>query len=583
MNRNDWKIGMVESVERGVISFFVDAKDISDKIQNGEILKINGIDDFVYAKMTVDSFLLLRITKVKSGVSDNFNNPNNLISMNRLIFFAEPMGLLENGTFISGASILPMVGKNIYGVTDKILNMFFSSVGDDLVRLGNLNNYPSVSPSLNLYKLLTPHIAIVGNSGSGKSTTLRTLLDRLNSVEDRLSEQFNMVVFDVHGDYSHLQFAKHINVTDMHLPLEKLTVDDWSSALLPSELTQRPILNRAISIAKIHGDDKKILYAILCRMALTDTTKESFALIKKTALKWYTKIFEHEKNFDRWKLNFGNEEGSSEIKNQVNKFIYENGINSIDDLLKRNEHATFNISDLENAFELVFSEEEVQGNNKARINAETMIARFRNLKNKYSNDGGIFNENNGTELLLDSMVMSENNKFFVINLTGLDDDLLKLVSNYLVREMFEVNYNSNFEDRKSLPFIYLYLDEAHRYVQSRDDGNTTIFERISREGRKFNVYLGVISQIPSELSSVVMSQTGAYFIHRIQNSIDLEYIRKNVPAASNDLVKRLPVLPSGIALLSGTAFDVPFELKVDDGEYKDISSSLSPLVNKNGG
>ncbi len=128
--------------------------------------------------------------------------------MNKVTFFAEPLGILTNGKFISGAMQFPMVGKFVFGVTDQILSMFFSSVGDNLVSLGKVNNYPSVSPDLNLQKILTSHIAIVGNTGSGKSTTLRVLIDRIHGVQNRLNSLFKMFIFDVHGDYSEVEFTK---------------------------------------------------------------------------------------------------------------------------------------------------------------------------------------------------------------------------------------------------------------------------------------------------------------------------------------------------------------------------------------
>lgn len=91
-----------------------------------------------------------------------------------------------------------------------------------------------------------------------------------------------------------------------------------------------------------------------------------------------------------------------------------------------------------------------------------------------------------------------------------------------------------------------------------------MFNRIAREGRKFGIYLTAISQIPSELSRVVLSQTGTFIIHRIQNSYDLDYVRRNISSISNGQVMRLPAFAPGTATALGSSITVPLELQIDD-------------------
>lgn len=580
MKNDEWKIGVVDSVGEGFISFTSNYNDIGDQINDGKILSLKGVNDFVYSKVDISTYLLMRVTKVKNGVEESLKQANSFISVNKITFFAEPLGVLRDGKFISGAVQFPMVGSFIFGVTDSVLTMFFSSVGDNLISLGTVNNYPTVVPDLNLRKLLTSHIAIVGNTGSGKSTTLRVLIDRINSVQESLSQLFKMFIFDVHGDYSELYFVEHIKISNMHLVLRNLKIDDWSAALLPSEKTQKPILRRAISIAKISKSNKCTLYAMLTKLALEDATQDSFSSLKRTVTKWCRRALPKETNLlENWTLHYGTEtHEKSQIEKEIDLLIAQSGFKTINDLIIFDSDNDFNLDDLEEALDIVFGEEEVQGNRRSRTNSETMMARFRNLKNRYGGENGILNNDHGEEITLRKTDENwKKEKLFVLDLTGLDDVALRLVSNYLVRSVFEFNLTFDRTKRDKMPFNYLYLDEAHRYVQSSQDDETTIFDIVAREGRKFNVYLGVISQIPSELSKTVMSQVGAYFIHRIQNSVDLDYIRKNVPSASNSMVSRLPILPAGTALLSGNAFDVPFELNVNAGIYGQASSSLSPI------
>lgn len=402
MLTDEWKIGIVDTVGEGIITFVSNYTDIGHRINKGTLLSINGVNDFVYTKLDVGTYILMRIFKVKNGTEDTLKMPNSFISVNKVTFFAEPLGILKNDKFISGAMQFPMVGTFVFGVTDKVLSMFFSSVGDHLVSLGKVNNYPSVSPDLNLQKILTSHIAIVGNTGSGKSTTLRVLIDRIHSVQSRLSSLFKMFIFDVHGDYSEVPFAKKIVIRDMHLVLKNLSIDDWSAALLPSEKTQKPILSRALSIAKVSSANKKILYAFLTKIALQSASQDGFALMKRTVSKWCILALPNEtKLLSDWTLHFGVENNAPvEIEKKVDSIIQASEFKSINELILHEAHNNFSLNDLEEAFDIVFGEEEVQGNRRSRTNTETMMARFRNLKNHYGGTNGILNENHGEEITL---------------------------------------------------------------------------------------------------------------------------------------------------------------------------------------
>lgn len=576
---SNWAIGEVELTSPSYIEFSVKPNDISDRLHDGIVQSIRGVNDFVYCNIAWNITVIFRVSKIRNQGYDGTLSPNSLDTINRMIFTAEPMGTVVDSKFKPGVLRSPMVGMPIYGADEKMLSSLFSQIGDHLISLGPVNNYPKVKPELNLSKILTSHIAILGNTGSGKSTTLRVLLDRINSVKGHLKRSARFIVFDVHGDYSKLRFAKHLYMNKMHLPLGKLTVDDWESSLLPSEKSQKPVLRRAIQIAHCNPSGQRFIYAILAKMALADTTQESFVTLKRAVTKWYEKIYPNDKaTLNKWIQHFTKIENQESLMKKLDQVLDDTSFATIDDVLAEKSFYKDDISltDLKESFEITFGEEEVQGDRRARINTETMMSRFRNLDSRYGGPKGILNCMNGDAISLNHQDLKRS-KFWIVDLTGLDDDALRLVSNYLARSVFENSLHFSNQHRNRIPFNYLYLDEAHRYVHQSQGAESSIFERIAREGRKFNVYIGIISQIPSELSKVVLSQTGAFFIHRIQNSLDLKYILANVPSATNALVSRLPSLPHGTALLSGNAFDIPFELNVEAGEYGEASKSISPV------
>mgnify|MGYP002522026098 FL=1 len=198
-----------------------------------------------------------------------------------------------------------------------------------------------------------------------------------------------------------------------------------------------------------------------------------------------------------------------------------------------------------------------------------MVTQLNNLCDKYSNN--LFNRNQGKEI---TDLIEEKNGILIIDVSDVkDSDGLKLFSNFVSR--FVLNRNIGGQ-KKELPIrpVTLFFDEAHRYIREADLPDDSIFNRIAREGRKFGVCLTVISQIPSELSRVVLSQAGTFVIHRIQNSVDLDYVRRNVPSISSDQVARLPSFAPGMAVILGSSMRLPLELQID-GKYKDITSGIS--------
>ncbi|MDR0298700.1 MAG: ATP-binding protein [Streptococcaceae bacterium] len=488
------EIGIVEQVSFQSVEFSSKSSDLNTVLNEGSLWKIRGVNDFVYIKVDYQTLLLLTITKVRNRGYDNEDEIGLQEKIQKnLSFSATIIGTLKGGEFISGTSIFPQVGATIYATSSSIIEKIFSTSGDHLITLGSINNFPESSPYLDLKEILTSHLAILGNTGSGKSTTMRVLVDSYHQVEKNLSGLFKLFIFDVHGDHSELEFAKIIKAKECHIPIEKITLEDWEAALLPSEKTQKMILGQAVSNVREVNEE---------------TTLERF---------------------------------EEELENAKAEYSGRDGIGK-----------------------------------RADSQLGSLFSRFFDLKERYGCNGGILNAENGSILSLRNNEEYRDSKFFVINLEGLDDDALRLVTNYLVREVYDFNLKKFEGERRGRPFNYLYLDEAHRYVKP----GATIFEKIAREGRKFNLYMGIISQIPSELSPIVMGMVGSYFIHRIQNSIDIDFIRKNVPSATNDLIMRLPNLPVGTALLSGSSFKIPFELSIDPRGYGKASESLSPIIKK---
>ena len=107
---------------------------------------------------------------------------------------------------------------------------------------------------------------------------------------------------------------------------------------------------------------------------------------------------------------------------------------------------------------------------------------------------------------------------------------------------------------------HIIIEEAHRYVQKDSDIELlgyNIFERISKEGRKYGVFLALITQRPSELSDTCVSQCANFIILRIVHPVDLKYIKEMIPNISEEVVSQLKNLKAGNCIAFGQAFKVP--------------------------
>ena len=168
------------------------------------------------------------------------------------------------------------------------------------------------------------------------------------------------------------------------------------------------------------------------------------------------------------------------------------------------------------------------------------------------------------ESYLSSLLINNGRKYQLVNfnLDDVDDDFAKVITKIYSRLVFE--FAKGLKDRASIPF-HIIVEEAHRYIQNDTDRfliGYNIFERIAKEGRKYGVILGLISQRPVELSDTVISQCSNFLIFKMNHPTDVDYIRKMVPNISDEIVEKQKTLQAGTCLGFGMAFKIPLICKL---------------------
>ena len=160
------------------------------------------------------------------------------------------------------------------------------------------------------------------------------------------------------------------------------------------------------------------------------------------------------------------------------------------------------------------------------------------------------------------------------NINYVDDRIAKVITKIISRMLFMKS--STIKPRGSRAF-HIIIEEAHRYVQHDSDIDLlgyNIFERIAKEGRKYGMFLGLITQRPSELSDTCVSQCINFVILRTMHPVDLQYIKEMVPYVSNEIVLQLKNLKPGNCIAFGNAFKVPTTMYIDLPNPRPLSNNV---------
>ena len=242
----------------------------------------------------------------------------------------------------------------------------------------------------------------------------------------------------------------------------------------------------------------------------------------------------------------------------------------------------YTLEDLEKAFAFALISEGILNSDKVYDESNVLKVRLHSIVNSeykkyFDYDKFITKEQYIKELL----IMPNGRKAQIINfnINYVDDRFAKVLVKIYSKLLFD--YSKEIDNRATLPF-HILLEEAHRYVQNDIDTELlgyNIFDRITKEGRKYGVLLGLISQRPSELSETSLSQCSNFLIFKMLHPVDVEYIRKMVPNITNEITKRLRILQPGNCIAFGSAFKVPVMIKLDMPNPAPSSSSCD--ISKN--
>lgn len=513
------------------------------------------------------------------------------------------VGEIKNEKFFPGFSSKPSFKSKVRIIAlnelELILGKQTPSVGQTFFGFSNI--YQNYRINININDFFSNHFAILGNSGSGKSCTVASIIQKLFTSTPTAPIKSNIFIFDAFGEYtnafstlknknpnlSYKTYTTNTTFADsdiVKIPTWLLDVDDLALLLDVTTPNQLPILEKALKLVPVlTGEESDV---IKYKNDIIARAIEDILLSGANSTKIRDQVIAILTKFNTSQLNLESEivqpgyvrtlkqclfidkTGKFQEIELVTEFIRSFIHKEFDQEEKKDSKTCFyNLADLEEALEFALISEGILKSEKVYDSANVLSVRLHSLVNsnnrKYFEYPKFVDRNTYVADLLTDRLTGNKCQIVNFNINYVDDRLAKVITKILSKMLFSLAVEN--ENRGSIPF-HILIEEAHRYVQKDKDVEIlgyNIFERITKEGRKYGIFLGLITQRPSELSDTTISQCSNFVILRTIHPKDLDYIKNMVPNISSEVVQQLKSLQPGNCIAFGTAFKVPISMHVE--------------------
>ena len=385
---------------------------------------------------------------------------------------------------------------------------------DGTFHLGHYAAYPDAVAWIDGNKFYQRHSCIVGNTGCGKSETVTKIVEETSKLPGA-----NIIIFDIHGEYSQLSYVDSIKMDEVPFPIWMLGFSDMAANVLKVKEDSTVVmsaLRKAYYEQCPNGNENKPIF------------------------------FEFERFMARV--------GMMNVENIGTGEFYKSGDKAGQEKTNKGEY-NGKLSSVINAMETLYNDK-----------------RYSFLfpgKSEYVMQNGSFLES------FLNRIMGGDKPVKNIDLSGIPHDIAVLI----IGAITKLIYNIQIMQKDASP-ITLVCDEAHVYIPT--DFQLTaaqrrmveIFESIAKEGRKFGITLFVASQRPSELNKTIMAQCANYIVMKLNNENDKSMIKGMMPAGSADVIDTTTMFSPGDCLVVGDACPIPLKIHVELAKERPQSKTI---------
>ena len=533
------EVGVVQNVDTKKVSVSVEKEEILNRLKINDIVVLSGnnADEKLIGIVT-------RVSKKRIDIDDEETEEQeysyNFCNITLVGTFYKKLSSTKQNIFKRAVNTYPEINSKVYLADGKALSIIMNSLENEIssekrLIIGKYASNKTVEAILDGNRFFQRHATIVGSTGSGKSFTVANILEKANELEHA-----NLIVFDLHGEYNELSYAEQIKICDsedgLHIPLWFFNYEEIHSLFIESS-EGTSTNQRAAVIKYILEHKKRYLEENMTEFSTEIITADTPIPFSAKGLKEYLEV--------------------ENIKEDETGEVYKSG--------DRQGQAKTK-----------------QGQYYGKLT--NLITRLQTKidDKKY---GFVFNENS-TKIddylknFIDK-IMGRDKKIKVIDLSEVPSDMLPIIIGIVTRLVYEVQFwmsPKTDETRHPIAFI---CDEAHLYMprdttklKAVENKSLEIFEKISKEGRKYGVSLVIVSQRPAELNSTIISQCNNIISLKITNDRDKSAVATMLTDSLVGLVETLPNLDVGECIVIGDSIKLPTKIILDKPKEEPKSSTI---------
>jgi uncharacterized protein len=451
-----------------------------------------------------NSWLIANVRTLKAG------GPGELVA--HVDFLGEgtrdSAGTMSN--FRRGVTRYPIPGAEVLPVTTEDMRSIFAASDEPHIEIGTVYPTDDIRGTLYVDPMLGKHFAVLGSTGTGKSTSVSLILHRISE----LSPEGHIVMIDPHGEYSAAfkGCGELFNVDNLQLPYWLMNFEEHCEVLLTTHDSERQrdadILAKCLLAARTKGKDMSQYGKVTVDSPIPYLLTDLNAIIVNEMGK-----------LDR----AGDTIPFQRLKTKLEE-------------LRADPRYTFMFS------------------------------------------GMMVSDTMGGFLAKLFRLPSQGRPISIVDVSGVPSEITSVVVSVLARMVFDYSIWSRTEAQRPLLLV---CEEAHRYVPKDENSETgqavrKILERIAKEGRKYGVSLGLITQRPSDLAEGVLSQCGTIISMRLNNDRDQACVRAAMPEGARGFLDAIPALRNRECIVCGEGVAIPIRVRFDDLEPEKRPASSDP-------
>ena len=412
--------------------------------------------------------------------------------------------------FRRGVTRYPIPGAEVMAVSTEDMRAIFAASDEPHIEIGTVYPTDDIRGALYVDPMLGKHFAVLGSTGTGKSTSVSLILHRISE----LSPEGHIVMIDPHGEYSAAfkGCGEIFNVDNLQLPYWLMNFEEHCEVLLTTHESERQrdadILAKCLLAARTKGKDMSQYGKVTVDSPIPYLLTDLHGVLVNEMGK-----------LDR----AGDTLPFQRLKTKLEE-------------LRADPRYTFMFSGM--------------------LVSDSMPAFLAKL----------------------FRLPSQGRPISIVDVSGVPSEITSVVVSVLARMVFDYAIWSRTEAQRPLLLV---CEEAHRYVpkdETAENGQAVrkILERIAKEGRKYGVSLGLITQRPSDLAEGVLSQCGTIVSMRLNNDRDQACVRAAMPEGARGFLDAIPALRNRECIVCGEGVAIPIRVRFDDLEPEKRPASSDP-------